>query len=208
MPKQTFFNLPESKRERITEAAIKEFAEYHPLDASINRIIEQANVSRGSFYQYFEDIEDLYKYIFLIVAEQKEAYMNESFQGKWEDDIFTVLRSMYKSALQFAKAYPLYAKIGNHLMKGDRAFKQRIIGEWEEYSKQYLIELLKKGQEEGTVRRDINLEVAAFLFYQQSILLTDNYLYAMEGKWTDHIDEFMQASNEMLNIFSKGIRAE
>ncbi len=206
MPKKTFFNLLEPKRERITEVAIAEFAEFHLYDASINRIIERAGISRGSFYQYFEDLEDLYKYIFQLVAEEKVSYLEKHFDEPQQGDIFEVLRNMYKAGIQFAIEHPAYAKIGNHLIKGDPAFKNQMIGDWEEYTKQYIIGLLKNGQEAGIVRADIDLEVAAFLFYQQTLLLTDHYL--MEGNWFEHSERYLQAVDEMLKIFAQGIHAK
>ena len=64
MIKQTFYNLPETKRERIYQAIKTEFDRV-PLDKiSINSIIKEANISRGSFYQYFESKEDLLRVYF------------------------------------------------------------------------------------------------------------------------------------------------
>lgn len=59
MIKKTFYNLPEEKRQRIIEAIMKEFASATTEKVSINRIIKSANISRGSFYQYFDDKVDL-----------------------------------------------------------------------------------------------------------------------------------------------------
>lgn len=63
MPKQTFFNLPEDKRKTLIEAAEKEFSRVPVFDASIANIIKLAGIPRGSFYQYFEDKEDLFFYL-------------------------------------------------------------------------------------------------------------------------------------------------
>lgn len=63
MPTQTFFRLPAEKRERLTEAAWKEFTTVRLAEASINRIIHGAQIPRGSFYQYFADKEDLFFYL-------------------------------------------------------------------------------------------------------------------------------------------------
>lgn len=63
MPSQTYFNLPLGKRKRLLNAAIKEFSNVSFHDASINRIIKEAGISRGSFYVYFKDKDDLYEYI-------------------------------------------------------------------------------------------------------------------------------------------------
>ncbi|MFV0561082.1 MAG: TetR/AcrR family transcriptional regulator [Enterococcus sp.] len=62
MPKKTFLHLSEEKRKRIMKAAKKEFARVPLNDASIAQIIKDAEIPRGSFYQYFEDKEDLYFY--------------------------------------------------------------------------------------------------------------------------------------------------
>ena len=63
MPKQTFFNLPDQKRITLVEAAEKEFSRVPVFEASIANIIKMAGIPRGSFYQYFENKEDLYFYL-------------------------------------------------------------------------------------------------------------------------------------------------
>lgn len=64
MPTERFYRLPEAKKQIIREAAIKEFARV-PFDkASINQIIHNADISRGSFYTYFEDKQDVLEFIF------------------------------------------------------------------------------------------------------------------------------------------------
>ena len=63
MIKKTFYNLPYEKRKRITDAVIKEFMERPNEKVSINRIIKTAGISRGSFYQYFDDKVDLIEII-------------------------------------------------------------------------------------------------------------------------------------------------
>lgn len=59
MPKETFFNLAEEKKEKIINAAKKEFKRVPLEQASIKNIVEDAGIARGSFYQYFESKEDL-----------------------------------------------------------------------------------------------------------------------------------------------------
>ena len=63
MPKDTFLNLSEDKKNKIINAAKKEFARVPIEEASIKNIVEEAEIARGSFYQYFESKEDLLKYI-------------------------------------------------------------------------------------------------------------------------------------------------
>lgn len=80
MPKQTFLNLPEDKRQWIIDCAVGEFAEYGYSGASISRLVSAAKIAKGSFYQYFEDKEDLYGYIidYAIVSRKLRVSDEES----------------------------------------------------------------------------------------------------------------------------------
>ena len=60
MPSSRFFKLPDEKRSKILRAVHSELAEFPVDELSINRIIHSAGISRGSFYQYFEDKNDLF----------------------------------------------------------------------------------------------------------------------------------------------------
>ena len=63
MPRPTFFNLPEDKRARVVEALKAEFAARPYARASVDRVIAAAGVSKGSFYQYFENKDDAYAHL-------------------------------------------------------------------------------------------------------------------------------------------------
>ena len=60
MPFPRFEKLAPEKREHLLEVAAREFAIYGFADASINRILEQAQMSKGATYYYFEDKVDLF----------------------------------------------------------------------------------------------------------------------------------------------------
>lgn len=60
---ETFLRLPEEKRTRFLDAAWDEFTRVSFSEASTNQIVRQAGIPRGSFYQYFRDKEDLFRYL-------------------------------------------------------------------------------------------------------------------------------------------------
>lgn len=64
MPTERFYHLPDEKKKMIREAAIKEFCRVPLEKASINKIVKNADISRGSFYTYFQDKEDVLEYIY------------------------------------------------------------------------------------------------------------------------------------------------
>ena len=63
MPSSTFLNLPAEKQEKLLEAATREFSHRPFNEASINQIIKEAGIPRGSFYMYFRDKEELFHYL-------------------------------------------------------------------------------------------------------------------------------------------------
>lgn len=67
MPTETFARLPEEKRGRFLEAAWAEFTRAPFSETSVSRIVRQAGIPRGSFYQYFADKEELFAYLLLDV---------------------------------------------------------------------------------------------------------------------------------------------
>ena len=89
MPTSTFLNLSKEKQDNIIEASLKEFKRVLLKDASINKIIKDANIPRGSFYNYFEDINDLYIYS---INKYKKRFINifeDSIKNKQGDLIET-----------------------------------------------------------------------------------------------------------------------
>lgn len=91
MPKEIFYRLPDEKRERIMAAAEREFLENSFEAASINRIIKEAAIPRGSFYQYFEDKKDIFLYI--VSTHKNEAFgFVESFIKDSDGDVFSFMR--------------------------------------------------------------------------------------------------------------------
>lgn len=60
MPRQRFFNMPAKARARLLDLAVKEFAERGFEDASLNEILSRAGISKGAYYYYFDDKEDLF----------------------------------------------------------------------------------------------------------------------------------------------------
>ena len=101
MPKQTFFNLPENKKRKILEAAKNEFSRVSVTEASINNIVTEANIARGSFYQYFESKEDLFLFM-LNKANEKIKFVVEE-KIKENGDIFETFIFFYDKIIKICK---------------------------------------------------------------------------------------------------------
>lgn len=100
MPKALFFTIHEEKKNRIIEAAIKEFSAQLYEKASINQIIKEADISRGSFYQYFEDKDDLYFFLIDTVIKTTSYNFLKEFVAAQPKNVFSVYKALLFYNLQ------------------------------------------------------------------------------------------------------------
>lgn len=77
MPKQTFNNLPVERQTEILAACRLEFEENSLATSSVSNIVSRLNIARGSFYKYFEDLEDCYFYLLSIETKEIHALFLE-----------------------------------------------------------------------------------------------------------------------------------
>ena len=60
MPRSRFQKLPAADRDQLLDIALARFAAEGLERASLNEILTEAGLSKGSYYYYFEDKEDLF----------------------------------------------------------------------------------------------------------------------------------------------------
>ena len=94
MPKETFLKLSEEKKQKVLNAAKREFARVPIEQVSIKNIVENAEIARGSFYQYFESKEDLLAYILKENADEIDTKIkNKIYETK--GDVFDAYIELY-----------------------------------------------------------------------------------------------------------------
>ncbi len=100
MPKELFFNIDQKKRKKIMLSALKEFSNKIYTEASINKIVQNADISRGSFYQYFEDKQDIYFYAVDSIFIKKSYSYIKKLVADSNNDIYDIFRKFFKFNLQ------------------------------------------------------------------------------------------------------------
>lgn len=94
MPSATFYRLAPEKQERLLTAATREFSRRPFSEASINQIIKDAGIPRGSFYMYFADKEDLFRYVMEGYVDQLLLVVRESIL-RCGGDLFEGMLGLY-----------------------------------------------------------------------------------------------------------------
>ncbi|NMB02202.1 MAG: TetR/AcrR family transcriptional regulator [Firmicutes bacterium] len=163
MPKQTFFNLEESKRQAILDEAVREFAKQPFEQASLTKIVENCGIAKGSMYQYFEDKRDLYLYIVDLAYEEKRNYLRKAFETG--GDIFEVLEEYYRQSYQFAQEHPLFHQVANKFWDSKA---EALSGELEKgrlnRAKDFE-QFLSQAMESGEVNADLDPEAVFFVYH-------------------------------------------
>ena len=102
MPTNTFLNLSEEKQKKIIDAANKEFERVPIEQVSIKNIVETAEIARGSFYQYFEDKDDLFEYVINLKMGDMEKNMKKIIE-KEDGNIINVFTSLYDHLIKMGR---------------------------------------------------------------------------------------------------------
>ncbi len=199
MPKKTFFNLPKEKRERITNAALAIFNEKGYDHTSINDIVRAAEIPRGSFYQYFESKFDVF---FLLVKEaqkKKLEYLGPLLEKRKDEPFFDILMDAFSLALQYLRDYPEYALLGRHMYHAGAEEVLRMVERLDEEGVKNPLYFLKRDQEKGHIRDDIDIRVLARMIYA---LLGPELLDAFHRGASD--EELYHLAKNHIDILKQG----
>lgn len=100
-----FLSLKPEKQERILNAAIKEFAKKGYKNAATDDIVQEANISKGALFHYFNSKKDLFLYLYDYTL---ELVMNEFFKkiDLEEKDILKRLRQVLSVEFMLINKHP------------------------------------------------------------------------------------------------------
>ncbi|MEM6751778.1 MAG: TetR/AcrR family transcriptional regulator [Cyanobacteria bacterium P01_C01_bin.38] len=163
MPNQTFFNLPEKKRNKLTEVAIAEFATYDYTNASISRIVAEAKIAKGSFYQYFQDKKDLYLHLVELASQERITFLRSTDPPEPQKGFFRYLRWLLGASAQFDLTHPTLSRIVNGAAYSDLPFRDEAVKRTQDISLEYVKELVNQGIAQGDINSNISPDLAAFV---------------------------------------------
>jgi AcrR family transcriptional regulator len=215
MPKATFNNLPNAKRDRILEIAIEEFAENSYHTASISNIVRKAEIAKGSFYQYFEDKQTFYRYLVELATEEKLNIVKELPAPDPSSDLFGYMRWQFLAQVYFELHRPLLAKILYRAFIEDIPFPDMTEELRRRGTTQFFKQLLSQGILHGSVTPWADPDVAAFIteviFYQFGKYFIER-LQLTENAFTDRSifenEEAQTLLNNLMDILEAGLKRE
>ncbi len=206
MPKTTFYNLTEEKKKLIIDITINEFYQYGYEMASISRIVEKAAIAKGSFYQYFENKEDLFGLIIDTARQKKLHYLNDIINRVTQMKFFELLEHLCLASLYFLRENPLLSIITDRFMKNaSQSLKEKIIGENAKHSNDFMNQLLKSAIERKEVKDSIDVNFVAS--YITNLFFHMSEYIRMQNEDISEIQEseYKSLVSKTIDLIAKGI---
>jgi TetR/AcrR family transcriptional regulator, transcriptional repressor for nem operon len=162
---KTQFRDPERTRKRLLKAAFREVHRSGFRSTGIEAILAATNVTKGALYHHFESKEALgYAIIEEIIAKLFQDRWLSPMLGNGEpiDILIGIVRRLPGRPQDIRNSCPLL-NLAQEMSSLDEQFRKRLEMLFLGWQKG-VAALLRKGQSQGTVRREVNPdETASFL---------------------------------------------
>ncbi len=178
MPFPRYSKLPLEKRERLMEAAAQEFAAYGFENASMNRILETVQMSKGAAYYYFEDKVDLFFTVIQYCIERSKLDLALDPATLTAENFWPTFAELHRRPLLRSFEQPwLFAAVraAEHLPAA--ALEREPLATFARQVMTWMMNIVKRGQELGVIRSDIP-EHLIFAWMQALDDASDHWLLA------------------------------
>jgi AcrR family transcriptional regulator len=158
-----FETLALEKRTRILNASILEFSNNEYESASMNSIVQEAKISKGSLFNYFVNKSELYKYIYNIAVQKVKKYLkkvrDESTDLPFEERLCLII----EKGINFIEKNPKLSKMYFKLrFSGNSPNQNQILNDLQKMSELYLENILKSAIFKREIDKNINIKQSVF----------------------------------------------
>jgi AcrR family transcriptional regulator len=107
MPRPTWANLDAARRERVLHAAMAEFGRHGYSGGSLNVIAREADVAKGSLFQYFDDKFDFFAHVAEYTSLRVYAAMEGSLEPPEAGSVVDHFLRLVEMWIEYMAAHPL-----------------------------------------------------------------------------------------------------
>jgi AcrR family transcriptional regulator len=199
-----FEQLSDEKQSRIVNASISEFSEKDYESASMNSVVSQAKISKGSLFNYFKTKNILYNHIYKLALGEVKDYLRKVRDETANLPFNERLSEIVDSGVKFITEHPRLAKIYFRLVySGDSPNRKKIVKELQSMSEDYLGNIMQDAMDRNEL--DPKLDKAQSVFFLDAVLnrfLKEYHETLSKGKQLDR-DNWV---NSITELFSKGFK--
>ncbi|ROO89764.1 TetR family transcriptional regulator [Actinocorallia herbida] len=165
MPTSTWFRLNPAKRERVLQAAQREFGEHGYSTGSLNTIAREADIAKGSLFQYFDDKLEFFTYVAEETAKRIRDEIVKGIAGSDFDQPFTHwLGDMCCLWADYFAAHPLERAVTAAMhLEIDNTVRVLVREPSNLHYRESITPLLAGWRDRGEIRPDLDDEAALAL---------------------------------------------
>lgn len=193
MPRPRFYKLEPDKQRRILRAAAEALATHGFEGASLNQIVEEAGISKGAVYYYFDDKADLLATVMSDLFDQLAGFDTVDASALDAVSFWPAIEQWSLTALARLADDPTVIGLGKLFYKiPHEVFSGTVLEDKLAEARALLEALIRRGQELGVVRDDVPL----------GLLMA---VVAGAGEWSDrwmaeHWEELPPGEAEMVSV--------
>ncbi len=172
MPRPRFEKLEPERRAAILRVAAEEFAEHGYEASSFNRIIERSGVSKGAFYYYFDDKEDVYATVLRDAMQRLVLEAGDVGSAKNPTEFWREFEAWYVRSLRMFQDEPHAVGLARSLVKAlARGAATGVLADLRAFARGFMETFIHQGQAVGAIRKDLphDLLVAVVMALEEGI---------------------------------------
>lgn len=175
------------RKRQILDCAKQLFAKKGYYKTHIEDVLREAEIGKGTFYQYFKNKEDLFISLLVKFLDEWEEAVLVTTTNLVEKDLRMYYWTLIKRSLVFFKENEDLCNIYLRVGPGTDDIFEPYIEKFEEKMLQYVKNDLSRGVAAGTVRNDIDIELMANIILG-AFFRIDYYYFALKKKTSRDID--------------------
>lgn len=170
-PLARFEKLEPERRARILEVAAREFAARGYEGASLNRILVDADLSKGAFYYYFADKADLFVTVVRSMEEDAAAGLDLDPDHLTAESWWPNLAELVEQTTRAILERPEWVGLGRAFYELEDHWHEGPVGEYLRERLDQFARRVERGQGLGVVRDDLKPEMLVHLWMTVNTLL-------------------------------------
>ncbi len=190
--------------EALLKAALAEFAEHGYEQASINRILAKAGMSKGQFYYHFKNKEGLYFALIGLLIERKRAHLREVMQPRdFQQDLFAIFAQQIRLGLDFAQRHSEISRFAESFAREQgKPIYARTLKRFNFAGDAAMGDLIERAYRAGELRNDLPLP-----FVKRLIAFLFTHAAEVCGLANANADEIEQNLNHLMSFIRSGVAA-
>lgn len=200
MIKETFLNLPNKKYKKIIDGSHLLFNEFGFDRLTIKEVVNHTKISRGSFYQYFDSLYDLFYACVIDTANKKLSYLKPVMEKLGTIPFLDLYKEMIEASLTFANSYPLEIKTSLILYHSTHPDIKKMLSMVEEEGLSMFESFIKTDQSQGFIDANVDAKMLSRVLY-----MFNAYELLNRFKNGDSMELLVNYSESFLSIIKSGV---